>query len=665
MPGGSSDAVEIAIDDNWCARHASGRFQGSARRNSASRGAVLLSGWLRALCGAALSGGALGGVAPAWGIPTFTDVTASVGISHVQSLSVGGQAMTGGAAAGDFDGDGLVDLFFTRVDAPDVLYRNTGAGFVDVSAAAGFTESLPTNGVAVGDVDNDGDLDLYLTGSESYRYFLYINDGAGHFREDALIRGASAPTTGGLTRKGQGVAFGDYDRDGYLDILTSDHSRPTATSGSRLLRNLGAAKPGHFVDVTHAVGLDVYRPPNFGEMATYRFQPQFSDVDGDGHTDVVFSSDARTSQLFWNNGDNTFTDGTLAAGVGTDKSGMGSALGDYDGDGDLDWFITAIFDTPALLTQPGNRLYRNNGNRTFSDVTTAAGVRESGWGWGTTFFDYDNDGRLDLMATDGFVALGYSNDPTKLWHNNGDGTFADVSLAEGVTDTGDGRGLLTLDYDADGNLDVLIVNHAAAPILYRNNGNQSHWLRVETQGTISNRDGIGAIVKVTPDESNAAASQMREISAGGGYLSQSEMAAHFGLGSRSDALDLVTIRWPSGVLQRFNDVAVDSILVAREPIPGDCNGDGLVDAHDLDAWHAQFGSTGADYSADWDADNDVDGNDLLAWQRYLGFGTTSALAAAVPEPAGAITLATGAVMGVSLIRRGRKGAARNGPGCSE
>ncbi|MCA9259324.1 MAG: VCBS repeat-containing protein, partial [Planctomycetales bacterium] len=265
------------------------------------------SGRATAICAAAVALAWLASLQTPAAIAAFTDVTSALGVTHVQSLSAGAQAMTGGAVAGDFDGDGRVDLFFTRVDGTDVLYRNTPQGFVDVSLEAGFVDVWPTNGAAAGDLDNDGDLDLYLTASESQRYYLYINDGAGHFSEQAVLRGADvASEPGGLTRKGQGVALGDYDRDGYLDILTSDHSRPAATSGSRLLRNLGADAPGQFVDVTADVGLDVYRQPLFGPLTSFRFQPQFSDIDGDGFTDIVFSSDSRTSQLFWNNGDGTF-----------------------------------------------------------------------------------------------------------------------------------------------------------------------------------------------------------------------------------------------------------------------------------------------------------------------------------------------------------------------
>jgi len=577
-------------------------------------------------------------------VPTFTNVTAAVGITHAQSSSPGTEPMTGGAAAADFDGDGLVDLFFTRVDAPAVLYRNTGSGFEDVSITAGFTENIPTSGAGAGDIDNDGDLDLYVTTSSHNRFYLYMNDGAGHFSEEGGSRGAAVMSGGTSTWRGMGVAFGDYDRDGYLDIMTSDHSRPFTNNGSRLLRNLGATNPGHFGDVTQAAGLNVFRQSLHVQNTAYRFQPQFTDIDRDGHTDILFSSDDRTSQLFWNNGDGTFTDGTIPAGVGTDKSGMGSALGDYDGDGDLDWFITAIFDTTFLGVNPGNRLYRNNGNRTFTDVTTAAGVRNSStgqelsWGWGTTFLDYDNDTDQDLMMTNGFVALGYGGDDTTLKRNNGDGTFTDVSVASGITDMGQGRGLLRLDYDTDGDLDTLVVNYGAAPILYRNDGgNDADWLRVKTEGTISNRDGIGALITVTPDLTSPTDFQIWEVGSGSSYLSQEEITAHFGLGDFSGTIDSVTIQWPSGILQQFTEVAPNSLLMAREAMLGDFNGDLIVNEGDLLNWQSEYGLDNGPFTADADYDGDVDGRDYLIWQRQ--FGTSLAplsTIASVPEPSAAV-----------------------------
>ncbi len=576
-------------------------------------------------------------------VTTFTNVAAELGITHVQNSTPGIEAMTGGVAAGDFDGDGLVDLFFTRVDAPDVLYRNTGSGFVDVSATAGFTQSLPTNGVASGDIDNDGDLDLYLSASSHERFYLYVNDGAGNFTEQAAARGAAVTVTGATTWRGMGVAFGDYDADGYLDLMTSDHSRPTNNNGSRLLRNLGAANPGHFEDVTQSAGLNVFRtalavtnPPN-----AYRFQPQFSDLDRDGRLDIVISADSRTSQLFWNNGDGTFRDGTVAAGVGTDKSGMGTTLGDYDRDGDFDWFVTAIYDTTFAGANPGNRLYRNNGNRTFTDVTNAAGVRNTGpglsWGWGTTFFDSDNDSDLDLIATDGFPA-GYSGDRTTLWSNNANGTYTDVSVASGIVDTGQGRGLVHLDYDRDGDLDIVIANYGATPIVYRNNTDSgSHWLRVETEGTVSNRDGIGAFITVIPNSEQLTQFQVAEISSGSSYLSQSEMAAHFGLGTAGGPIDIVDVEWPmSGLKQRYVNVPADGPLFARERLLGDFNADGAVDAADYVAWRDSSGQVGAGLAADGAGstglpDGVVDVLDLSSWRA--NFGRTWSPLAQVSNPA--------------------------------
>jgi hypothetical protein len=177
----------------------------------------------------------------------FTDVTASSGINHLQhprNAPGAGLFRTGGAAAGDFDNDGWIDLYVTRLNGRDLLYRNLGDGtFQDVAVSAGLTASLPTNGPAWGDIDNDGDQDLYVTSSGGTRYYLYVNNGDGTFSEQAVDRGAAIA---GVTRFGQGVTFGDYDGDGYLDIHTNDWATEVSLSTSRLLRNLGASNPGHF-----------------------------------------------------------------------------------------------------------------------------------------------------------------------------------------------------------------------------------------------------------------------------------------------------------------------------------------------------------------------------------------------------------------------------------
>ena len=571
----------------------------------------------------------------------FTQLSSTeTGIGHLQSASVlsGAQAMTGGGAAGDFDNDGLVDLFFTRIDGTDVLYKNLGNGqFQDVSTTAGFNASLPTNGAAFGDIDNDGDLDLYLSATthvsaSSNRYYLYINNGDGTFTEDALTRQADISTN--YTTNGMSIALGDYDRDGYLDAMTGDWEILTSKTTSRLLRNKGAAAPGHFEDVTIAAGLDVYP-----KASAYRFAPRFADMDNDGLPDLTFAADFETSQLFWNNGDGTFTDGTQAAGVGIDRAGMGSAIGDYDGDGDLDWYVTAILNgSPSPLTPYGNKLYRNEGNREFSEVTYEADVLPTGWWWGTTWLDYDNDGRLDLLATNGMPFV-FDSDPTTLWHNNGDGTFTDVTGSQGISDTAQGRGLITLDYDNDGDLDAVIINHAGEPVFYRNDNNTGNaWLRIETQGTVSNRDGIGARITIDPDSSVLGDEQTHEIDGGSNYLSQNQMTAHFGLGSFTGSIDQVTIHWPSGITQQFFDVLTNRVLLAVEAhLPGDLDGDGFVGVDDLNLvlihWNQNV-TPGLHRLGDISGDGFVGVDDLNEVLIHWNTGTppNGTANAAIPEP---------------------------------
>lgn len=592
---------------------------------------------------------------------TFTNVTASSGISHVHTIAGLPEDpphtlfFSGGAAAGDFDGDGWVDLVFTRINQPNILYRNLGNGtFESRTAAAGFLAATASNGVVSGDVDNDGDLDLYTTTIGATRNYLYLNDGAGFFTDAGTANGAAIAN--GQVRSGHGASFGDYDGDGYLDLAAGDWGNPVEVSQSRLLHNVGAAQPGQFADVTVAAGIDVYR----GAYA-FRYSPRFTDLDRDGHADLTFASDFVTSQLFWNDGDGTFTDGTIAAGVGTDPNGMGTTFADYDGDGDLDWFITCTNNNPLAPVHGGwNRLYRNDGNRTFTDVTQTTGVRDSGWSWGASFFDYDNDGDYDLAATNGWNGPGWSDDQTRLFRNDG-GVFANVSTASGIVDTQQGRGLLHLDYDRDGDEDLVVVNNEGAPILYRNDGgNANHYLRIDAEGTASNRDGIGAWITVTPDLAAPNQRMVWEIDGGSSYLSQNERTAHFGLGQRTEPVDLVEIQWPSGAVQRLFDVSVDqtlSIVEADQWNSADFNHDQSVGGPDVPAFRLAFGQTAA---ADANGDGITDGFDALVWQRQLGAAAASGAAASptlatVPEPCG-VGLVAAAAGAMALRRRHKRDA---------
>jgi hypothetical protein len=335
----------------------------------------------------------------------------------------------------------------------------------------------------------------------------------------------------------------------------------------RLLRNRGAAQPGSFDDVTVAAGVAIPVDSAWGFASALR------DLDGDGHLDLAIAADFGTSKLFWNDGDGTFSEGGAAAGVATDENGMGSSFGDVDGDGDLDWFVTSIYDAagpcPAHPNCPygstGNRFYQNDGERLFSDATgdAATGVRDGGWGWGTALFDYDLDGDLDLAMTNGIdfpdttSEDAYHDDRLRLWRNDGAGVWTEVAQLEGLTDTRSGKGLLVFDPDADGDLDLFVVNNADTPVFYQNqtrNGDAPHWLRVRVVDAAGS-DALGARVTIAPQ---GGASQQRTIGSATHFLGWSDPAAHFGLGAVAAPV-AVEVRLPGAPASIFSVLAADQL----------------------------------------------------------------------------------------------------------
>lgn len=474
---------------------------------------------------------------------------------------------TGGAAIADLNDDGFPDIFFTKLDGPDLLYINEGDGtFREEAAAWGLTLDAMTSGAVFGDVDGDGDLDLYVTTFGGDRHFLYINEG-GSFTEDAVARGVAL---GSAVRpiQGSSATFGDYDGDGWLDLYVTEWivaddlmAEPPDAMGlrsrARLLRNVG---DGIFEDVTVAAGVAVDGlGQSFSPGGTHPFSASFADLDDDGHLDLVITGDFFTSRLFWNDGDGTFTDGTDAAGVGTDANGMGAAFGDVDGDGDIDWAVTSISQPSApYLPDQGNRLYLYEGERRFREVGAESDIYYTDWAWGIVLFDFDHDGDLDAAITNGY----FSDARSRLLRND-EGRFNDVGVPAGFATVGQGRGLYTLDADGDGDLEFLLTRSGDEPLLFDNiyAEGSAPWVRVRLEQSGTNRFAIGARVRVT----GGGRTQVRELYAGAEFLGQSEGVLHFGMGDDAACPVEIEVRWPDGSTQTESNVSCrETVTIERE-----------------------------------------------------------------------------------------------------
>jgi enediyne biosynthesis protein E4 len=496
-----------------------------------------------------------------------------------------------GVAIFDYDNDGWPDIFIVNgttlegmpeKDAPtNHLYRNNHDGtFADVTERAGLAHTGWGQGVCVGDYDNDGWEDLYVT--YYGKNVLYRNNGNGTFSDVSETSGVA----GSGKAWGTGCAFVDYDRDGRLDLAVANYvdfdlsttpgpgerasciwkgvpvmCGPQGLPGAKniLYRNRGN---GTFEDVTSKAHIDQ-------TTGHYAFSVSTFDFDNDGWPDIFIACDSTPSILYRNNHDGTFTDVAITAGAafnedGRSQAGMGSTIGDYNGDGRLDIFKTNFSDDTATL-------YRNNGDGTFDDVTFSAGLglNTQYLGWGAMFLDFDNDGWPDLLLVNGHVYpevdsqhLGSTfQEPRILYHNDG-GKFADISASSGpgITTAISSRGLAVGDFWNDGRISAVVSNMNAPPSLLVNQVRAAnHWIAFRTIGTKSNRDGIGARIRVKAGSRIL----VDEVRSGSSFISNNDMRVHFGLGAVTK-VDWVEVRWPSGLLERFDSLPADTFHTLKE-----------------------------------------------------------------------------------------------------
>ncbi|MBK8230168.1 MAG: VCBS repeat-containing protein [Candidatus Eisenbacteria bacterium] len=474
----------------------------------------------------------------------YQDVTTELG------LGVNSTAFLGpGCAMADADGDGDLEVYVVDgMGDPNRLFRNDGPqNFVEAAANFNLNDNGYGKATTFVDFDNDGDQDFLLTRfgpTEGDR--LFRNDGTGNFVDITVGSGFDL-----VKNYHTGAAWTDYDNDGLVDCFIGTYS---GNKQNALMKNLGN---GQFVDVAGPLGL---RDP-----LGLCFQPGWIDYDLDGDMDLYLANDVfgESNKLFRNNGDGTFTDVSVVSGTNADLSTMGLAIGDVDNDGDPDLYMSNIYE--------GNLMLRNRGDGTFQDYTLASGTGVYKTCWGSDFLDYNNDGRLDLYVACmiPYTNMGDGPVPNKLYRNQGNFIFTDVSNGSGADNAGYSYGSCQGDYDGDGDLDIYVTNwyqgDGAPPSAMLENlhvprgGQASDAIRITLVGTISNRDALGAKVEL----SYAFGKQYRWKQCGTSYVSCSEPTIHFGMRTAAQA-DYIKVYWPSGLVETVYGVPSGSRLTLVE-----------------------------------------------------------------------------------------------------
>jgi len=507
----------------------------------------------------------------------FTKADAAIGISHVYGNT---NFMGGGMAWFDYNNDGWEDLYLAGGNLRDALYRNNGDGtFTEVGVAAGLniTNGFGTHAVTTGDYDRDGDRDVFLTTLNSWPNHLLRNNGNGTFTDVYLEAGF-----GDDVAWSSSAAFGDYNLDGWLDLYVGNYVDNMAITYDSIGTVNGFAhdcRPNWmYVNNGDGTFTEVSELLNTSADTGCVLAVTWSDFDRDQDVDIMIANDFGEfivpNQLLRNDQPGAFRDVSVSSNANIGMYGMGIAIGDYDHDGDLDYYATNI----GL-----NHLYVNNGDGTFSDGTAAAGVEDI-WvrdgfytvGWGTAFVDLDNDSWQELLVSNGHIPAApfIRNDiynPNRVFRNNADGTFTDESVASGLDDVGVARGLAASDYDKDGDMDIVFGNIDSyytpgedKVAFYRNElTGGGNWLGVKLVGVVNNLDAFGANVVIRA----GGQSWIDEVSGGSSHGSQNSSILHFGLGSAS-IVDELTVYWPGGRTQVLEDVVPNQIITIIEDTAG-------------------------------------------------------------------------------------------------
>ena len=488
----------------------------------------------------------------------FENVSSALGLCYAAEerdpLTGGEDAhLGGGLAFADIDRDGSLELYVAHGDnSKGRLFTYDGTRFTELMNGNGIDPAGLDRAGYFADLDADGWPDFVSIQDSSLEVFL--NDQTGQFTksDDPGVQ-HDRPTLS--------MAAADIDRDDDLDLFFAHFSDQWPSPRTQYLwRNLGSGK---FEDQSALVPLAPGVSPEDASESESLYSAIFSDLGDDGYPDLLVVGDRGASRVLRNEEGEHFRNIT-----DTDVMhdfGRGATLGDYDLDGDFDWFVTGVYEADSS-ERIGNRLYQNRGRGEFRDVTEAAGVALGGHAWGTCFADFNNDRHLDLFLVNGSgQGTEDPGEPARLYMSVGDGSFTDMAAELGITHSGEGRGLVCTDYDRDGKLDIFIANQGNSPKVYRNNQvNENHYLGIELVGSGGNRGAVGAVVTLR----SASGTQVREVRLGSSYLSQAPLSLHFGLGA-DEMVEHIEVAWPGPGMRTtvMEDLSADQYIVIEKPAP--------------------------------------------------------------------------------------------------